>query len=98
MADLRAFIAGALALFVAGCAHAVIQPTGVQPIIDLHRHTPWPGDPDNEGLVAIQKALRQHHVVASALFITGREDIALYRSNEHSRFLLNQLQYAGTQH
>lgn len=84
-------IAAALALLVAACVHAGSQPTGVQPTIDLHRHAPWPGDPDDSARVEIQEALRLHNVVASALFITGPDDIAHYRSDEQTRFLLSPM-------
>ncbi len=63
----------------------------MQPIIDLHRHTPWPGDSDDSGRVEIQEALRSYNVVAAALFITGREDIAHYHSDGQTRFLLSPM-------
>ena len=87
----RTWIGAALAWLLFGCAHAVPQPAGMQPIIDLHRHTPWPGDSDDEGLALIQRALHAHNVVASALFITGREDTALYRGDVRTRFLLSPM-------
>jgi len=88
---LKASIAATLALIAAGCAHPQPERTGVQPIIDLHRHTPWPGDSDDEGLALIRGELRAHNVVASALFITGREDIAHYAGDEQTRFLLSPM-------
>ena len=91
MATLKIFLKAALALLVAGCVHAGSQPTSVQPIIDLHRHTPWPGDPDDAGLASIRESLRAHNVVSAALFITGREDIAHYRSDGRTRFLLSPM-------
>lgn len=91
MASLRTSFAAAIALCVAACVHTEPQPRGMQPIIDLHRHAPWPGDPDDAALVTIHKVLRAHNVVASALFITGREDIAHYRSDERTRFLLSPM-------
>ena len=91
MSGLRTSVAAALALCVGACVHVEPQFTGMQPIIDLHRHTPWPGDPDDAALVSIHDALRAHNVVASALFITGREDIAHYRSDERTRFLLSPM-------
>jgi hypothetical protein len=81
----------ALVLLCTGCAHAGYEPAGVQPIIDLHRHTPWPGDSDDAGLSSIKEAMRAHNVVASALFITGPEDIAHYRSEGGTRFLLSPM-------
>jgi len=69
---------------------AAAQPAG-QPIIDVHRHTPWPGDSDAEGLTLIRDEMRAHRVVATALFITGREDVAHYRSDEAVRFLLSPM-------
>lgn len=90
MATFGVSVGAALALLVAGCAHAP-SATVVQPIIDLHRHTPWPGEPDDAGLVVIQEALRAHNVVAATLFITGREDIAHYRSDGRTRLLLSPM-------
>jgi len=83
--------AWALALFLVGCAHAEPRATGVQPIIDLHRHTPWPGEPDEAGAALIRKEMSAHNVVASALFITGREDIAYYKSEGRTRLLLSPM-------
>lgn len=62
-----------------------------QPIIDMHRHTPWPGDSDTEGLEVIRKELSDENVVAASLFITGRED--LYYSDDvgRIRFLLSPM-------
>lgn len=39
----------------------------------------------------IRSELEAHNVVAAALFITGPEDIALYRSDEQSRLLLSPM-------
>ena len=91
MTMMRMSFGAALALLVAGCAHAGSEPQGVQPIIDLHRHTPWPGDPDDAAFAAIEQALRTHNVVSSVLFITGREDVAHYRSDGRIRFLLSPM-------
>lgn len=91
MAILRRSAGAALALMIAGCVNSQPHSLGMQPIIDLHRHTPWPGDSDDEGLALIQETLRAHNVVASALFITGREDIAHYRGDGRSRFLLSPM-------
>ena len=74
MASARTFITGALALLVAGCVHAEFKPVGLQPIIDLHRHTPWPGDPDDAGLIAIQKAMRQHGAMPHRYLSTARRE------------------------
>lgn len=84
-------VGAALALLLTACMHAEPRSAGMQPIIDLHRHTPWPGDPDAAGMTSIQEALRAHNVVASALFITGREDIDHYRSDDRTRFLLSPM-------
>ena len=82
---------GAAVLFFAAWTPAAAQSERPQPIIDMHRHTPWPGEPDAEGLALIRKELRAHHVVASALFITGQEDVAIYRTDEASRLLLSPM-------
>jgi hypothetical protein len=74
-----------------GCVHAVPVPVGSQPIIDMHRHTPWPGDPDAAGLTLIRQEMRAHNVVAAALFITDREDVALYPTAERSRLMLSPM-------
>ena len=79
----------ALALMIATAAAA--QSASIQPIIDMHRHTPWPGDSDAEGRPLILKEMRAHNVVAAALFITGREDIAHYPSLERARLLLSPM-------
>lgn len=91
MATVRVSLAAALALLAAGCVQAEPRSSSVQPIIDLHRHTPWPGEADDAGLTRIREALREHNVVASALFITGREDVAHYRSDARTRFLLSPM-------
>lgn len=92
MEQLNLALCAGLALMLAGCAHGGdVAATGRQPIIDLHRHTPWPGDPDPEGLALIRQQLGAHNVVASALFITGREDIAIYRSDLKSRLMLSPM-------
>ena len=91
MAHRRSFVGSAVALLLAGCMHAERPPRGAQPIIDLHRHTPWPGDSDEAGITLIRDALRTHNVVSSVLFITGREDIAHYRSDEGARLLLSPM-------
>ena len=83
-------VMAALAVLLAGCAHAP-QAADFQPIIDMHRHTPWPGDDDAAGLALIREELRAHDVVAAALFITGREDVARYTSNADSRLLLSPM-------
>jgi hypothetical protein len=82
---------GAAALFLAAWTHAAAQPERSQPIIDMHRHTPWPGQSDAEGLALIRKELQTGRVVASALFITGREDVAVYRSDGVTRLLLSPM-------
>lgn len=85
-------VAGALAaLVLAGCGHRGPDPAGSQPIIDMHRHAPWPGESDVEGAALIRGAMEAHDVVASALFITGQEDVALYRSDDRTRFILSPM-------
>jgi hypothetical protein len=84
-------IGAALSLILAGCVHAEPPKTNSQPIIDMHRHAPWPGDSDAEGLALIRAEMKAHNVVASALFITGREDVAHYRKDESVRFLLSPM-------
>lgn len=86
-----AWIAAALALVAAGCAHAPPPAATVQPIIDLHRHTPWPGDDDATGLALIREEMRAHGVVAAALFITGKEDLGRYPSSDDARLLLSPM-------
>jgi hypothetical protein len=80
----------ALTVLLSGCAHAS-QTANFQPIIDMHRHTPWPGDDDASGLALIRQELHEHDVVASVLFITGREDVERYPSNGDSRLLLSPM-------
>lgn len=70
---------------------AVAQTPQLQPIIDMHRHTPWPGDSDTEGLEIIRKELSEQNVVAASLFITGREDISHYDDVAGIRFLLSPM-------
>ena len=90
--DLWKAIGAAGAVLLAGCAHAAPPPqSGSRPIIDVHRHTPWPGESDSEGVALIRQEMRAHNVVAAALFVTGREDVAHYRSDGHSRFLLSPM-------
>lgn len=91
MAHLRNLVGAALPLLLSACVHADSPTQGLQAIIDLHRHTPWPGDSDDAGLTQIREALRSHNVVASALFITGQEDVARYRSDGQTRFLLSPM-------
>lgn len=66
-------------------------PQSQQPIIDMHRHTPWPGDSDTEGLEVIRKELSDENVVAASLFITGREDLSHYDDGAGIRFLLSPM-------
>lgn len=81
----------AVAGVLAGCLHGEVAPTGRQPIIDTHRHAPWPGESDAEGLAEIRTAMVAHNVVAAAIFITGREDVDHYRSDEKTRFWLSPM-------
>lgn len=80
----------ALAALFTGQA-AVAQTPQLQPIIDMHRHTPWPGDSDPEGLAVIRKELSEQNVVAASLFITGRGDISHYVNEAGFRFLLSPM-------
>ena len=91
MANVKRYAVAALAPLLAGCVHAEPQPAGIQPIIDLHRHTPWPGEPDDTALASIHETLRAHNVVSSVLFITGREDVAYYRGEGNIRLLLSPM-------
>ena len=86
----RAFVLMA-GLLMAGSTHGQTAAPSRQPIIDLHRHTPWPGDSDAEGLPLIRREMLGHHVVAAALFITGHEDVAHYVADERTRFLLSPM-------
>lgn len=79
------------ASLLAGAAQSAPQPSAPQPIIDVHRHTPWPGESDAAGLALIRAEMGEHRVVASALFITGREDVAFYRTDKRARFLLSPM-------
>jgi len=83
-------LVAALAALLAGCAHAP-EAVEFQPIVDMHRHTPWPGDDDAAGLALIREELRKHSVVAAALFVTGREDLDRYVADEHVRFVLSPM-------
>jgi hypothetical protein len=76
---------------LAAAAESAPQHSAPQPIIDVHRHTPWPGEPDAAGLALIRAEMAKHRVVASALFITGREDVAYYRTDKQARFLLSPM-------
>lgn len=80
-----------LGFVLASCASSAFEQRLSQPVIDLHRHAPWPGDSDTEGLAVIRGELRAHRVVAAALFITGREYLERYRSDSKSRFLLSPM-------
>lgn len=80
-----------LALLLAACAHTSSKAPPTQPIIDLHRHTPWPGDSDDEGITLIRGAMKAHNVVAAALFVTGHEDLDHYRSGNNARFILSPM-------
>ena len=91
MTLLRKCVGVSVAALLVACVHAERSPVGPQPIIDLHRHTPWPADPDDTAIASIRNALRSHNVVSSVLFITGREDVALYRSDKNPRLLLSPM-------
>ena len=75
----------------AGAQATAGSPAPFQPIIDMHRHTPWPGESDAEGVALIRDELGPHNVVAAVLFITGREDLESYRSDETVRFVLSPM-------
>lgn len=91
MALWRTGVFAAAAVLLAGWTQPGPEGGRSQPIIDVHRHTPWPGDPDAEGLALIRRETQARNVVASALFITGREDVAIYRSAASTRFLLSPM-------
>lgn len=78
-------------LLMAGSTPAMAEPPAGQPIIDMHRHTPWPGDSDAEGLPLIRREMQGHNVVLAALFITGREDVGHYLADGDTRFLLSPM-------
>lgn len=90
MGDWGQAIVVALGLLAGSLTPAPQRPQS-QPIIDVHRHTPWPGESDVAGVALIREEMRKHHVVASALFITGREDLSHYRTDERARFLLSPM-------
>lgn len=83
-------IGTAVALLLAGCVHQPLR-SERQPIIDMHRHAPWPGDSDAEGIALIRQEMAAHDVVSAMLFITGREDISLYRDDQRSRLVLSPM-------
>ncbi len=83
-------MAALLCLLLAGCVHSS-EERRFQPLIDMHRHTPWPGDDDAAGLALIRQVLRDHDVVAAALFITGREDLERYVADGDVRFVLSPM-------
>lgn len=91
MKTLKQCVGAVLSVLLFGCAHTSSPSTGKQPIIDLHRHAPWPGDPDSTALATIQETLRAHNVVSTVLFITGREDVAHYRGDQNTRILLSPM-------
>lgn len=91
MVWLRGCVGAIFAAALVGCVPSEPVPLGPQPIIDLHRHTPWPGDPDDTALASIQDTLRSHNVVSSVLFITGREDAAHYRGDTNPRLFLSPM-------
>lgn len=78
------------ALLISGCATLPGAPEGPQRIIDMHRHTPWPGESDAEGRALIAGEMAKANVVIAALFITGREDVAAYEEGQ-GRFLLSPM-------
>lgn len=82
-----------IGLIIAALAASTVQAqrADTQPVIDMHRHTPWPGDSDAEGIALIRKEMSEHNVVAAALFITGREDVTHYVNSEEARFLLSPM-------
>lgn len=87
----RAILALAAALLSAGCAAPQAATGGPQRIIDMHRHTPWPGDSDAEGRVLIDVEMAKANVALAALFITGREDVAAFGGLGGERFLLSPM-------
>jgi uncharacterized protein len=83
-------IVAALILLLPSCARDVPRTTS-RAIIDIHRHAPWPGDPDAEGLKLIRDEMRANDVVASVLMITGREDVGIYEGEDGVRFILSPM-------
>ena len=78
------------ALPLTACVHRP-APAPPQPIIDMHRHTPWPGDDDAAALPQIRAEMRGHNVVAAALFVTGRDDLDRYVDGDGARFVLSPM-------
>ena len=66
-------------------------PPAFQPIIDMHRHAPWPGESDADGLALIRDELARHQVVAAMLFITGREDVEAFQGDQRARLILSPM-------
>jgi hypothetical protein len=91
MRALAALLAIPLAVILAGCVQSPTSVTAIQPIIDVHRHTPWPGDDDESALAQIHGEMAADNVVTSVLFITGTEDVAKYSNSEGRRFLLSPM-------
>ncbi len=79
-------------LFLVNTAVAQGTPVGdFQPVIDMHRHAPWPGDSDSEGLGLIREELGRHDVVVAMLFVTGRDDLSAYPSDETTQLILSPM-------
>lgn len=91
---MRAFtglVAAAAAIATVGCTTAAPSQPGVQPIIDMHRHTPWPRDPDAGAPAQIAAEMDAANVVAAMLFITGTEDSGIYTGAERRRFVFSPM-------
>lgn len=86
----RITLALAAGLLISGCATRPDGAGGPQRIIDMHRHTPWPGESDAEGRTLIEGEMAKANVAIAALFVTGREDVAAY-GGAQGRFLLSPM-------
>lgn len=78
-------------LLISGCAMQQAHTGGPQRIIDMHRHTPWPGDDDREGLALINRVMTQANVSLAMLFVTGAEDVGTFGAADGGRFLLSPM-------
>lgn len=87
----RSTLAIAAALLSAGCATQQASDGGPQRIIDMHRHTPWPGDDDTRGLALIEAETTKAPVALAMLFLTGREDVASFGGAGRERYLLSPM-------
>lgn len=86
-----AIFAATAGLMVTGCATPPGPVAGPERIIDVHRHTPWPGEDDAAGRALIEGAMARAGVSTAILFITGREDARAYGGEPNGRFLLSPM-------